>query len=127
MVCIVAVECFRIRRVRTEPIMYVGKRQPRFREGKGLFFKVRRFVGYARRRVDRTRAKICAAEQQLSWARCRLLARSVSAGSSRLRPVSNEHRTHIGHSLGSSPRPQIVECPLQDFLLEFRRQGILEC
>jgi hypothetical protein len=26
--------------------MYVGKRQPRFREGKGLFFKVRRFVGY---------------------------------------------------------------------------------
>jgi hypothetical protein len=26
--------------------MYVGKRQPRFREGKGLFFKFRGFVGY---------------------------------------------------------------------------------
>jgi hypothetical protein len=34
------------RRVRTEPVMYVGKRQPRFREGKGLFFKFRGFVGY---------------------------------------------------------------------------------
>jgi hypothetical protein len=33
-------------RVRTEPVMYVGKRQPRFREGKGLFFKFRGFVGY---------------------------------------------------------------------------------
>src|SRR5216683_2379753 len=37
---------FRIRRVRTEPIMYVGNGQPRFREGKGLFFKSRGFVGY---------------------------------------------------------------------------------
>ena len=46
MACIVAVECFRIRRVRTEPVMYVGKRQPRFREGKGLFFKFRGFLGY---------------------------------------------------------------------------------
>jgi len=26
--------------------MYVDKRQPRFREGKGLFFKFRRLVGY---------------------------------------------------------------------------------
>jgi hypothetical protein len=26
--------------------MYVGNGQPRFREGKGLFFKSRRFVGY---------------------------------------------------------------------------------
>ena len=34
------------RRVRTEPVMYVGKRQPRFREGKGLVFKSRGFVGY---------------------------------------------------------------------------------
>ena len=47
-ICIVAVECFRIRRVRTEPIMYVGKRQPRLREGKGPFFKSRGFVGYPR-------------------------------------------------------------------------------
>ena len=46
MVCIIAVECFRIRRVRTEPIMYVGNGQPRFREGKDLFFKSREFVGY---------------------------------------------------------------------------------
>jgi hypothetical protein len=38
MVCIIAAEWFRIRRVRTEPIMYVGNGQPRFREGKGLFF-----------------------------------------------------------------------------------------
>jgi hypothetical protein len=46
MVCIIAVEWFRIRRVRTEPIMYVGNGQPRFREGKDLFFKSREFVGY---------------------------------------------------------------------------------
>jgi hypothetical protein len=26
--------------------MYVGKRQPRLREGKGLFFEFRGFVGY---------------------------------------------------------------------------------
>jgi hypothetical protein len=29
--------------------MYVGKRQPRFREGKGLFFKFWGFVGYLRK------------------------------------------------------------------------------
>jgi hypothetical protein len=43
MACIVAVECFQIRRVRTEPIMYVGKRQPRFREGKGENCMLRTF------------------------------------------------------------------------------------
>jgi hypothetical protein len=41
--------------------------------------------------------------------------------------TASEPTTDGQGGIAKQPRTQIVECPLEDFLLEFRPQGSLEC